>query len=73
MKYYHAEIINRALRLSDTEFLRAEFLSAFDGIRKDTYKKITLHSIFRKTGLIPFNLNVVIERMREKNNVITPR
>jgi hypothetical protein len=72
MKYYHAEAIDRAMRLGDTEFLRAEFLLAFDGIRKDIFKKITIHSIFRKTGLIPFNLNVVIKRMREKGDV-TPR
>jgi hypothetical protein len=73
MKHYHAEAINRAVRLSDTEFSRAEFLLAFDGIRKDIFKKIIIHSVFRKTGLILFNLNVAIERMREKNDVITPR
>jgi hypothetical protein len=71
MKHYHAEVINRAVRLGDTKFPRAEFLSAFDGIRKDTFKKTTIHSAFRKTGLIPFNPNVVIERMREKG--VTPR
>jgi hypothetical protein len=47
MKHYHAEAINRAMRLNDTKFLRAEFLSAFDGIRKDTFKKITIHFIVR--------------------------
>jgi hypothetical protein len=73
MKYYHGEAIDRAMRLGDTKFFRAEFLSAFDRIRKDTFKKITIHSAFRKTGLILFNPNVVIERMCEKNDVITPR
>jgi hypothetical protein len=73
MKYYHVEAINRTVRLSDTKFPRAEFLSAFNGIRKDTFKKITIYSVFRKTGLIPFNPNVVIKRMREKGVVITPR
>jgi hypothetical protein len=73
MKHYHAEIIDRAVRLGDTEFPRAEFLSAFNGIRKDIFKKTTIHSVFRKTGLILFNPNVVIERMREKSDVITPR
>jgi hypothetical protein len=32
-KYYYAETINRAVRLKDTQFSRAEFLIAFDYIR----------------------------------------
>jgi hypothetical protein len=33
LKYYYSETIDQVVRSSDTQFIRAEFLAAFDRIR----------------------------------------
>ena len=68
-KHYHAEAIDQAVRLSDAEFNKAEFLAAFQSFRAKAFKKSTLQSSFRKTGLIPYNPEVVLAPLRAKKTV----
>ena len=45
------------------EFTRVEFLALIQSIRKQTFKKSRVLSSFRKTGLISFNPQVVLDRL----------
>ncbi len=62
LKNYHAEAVDNAVRTGDMEFTLVEFLAHIQSIRKQTFKKSTVLSSFRKTGLIPFDPQVVLDR-----------
>lgn len=61
MKYYHAEVIDRAVRLGNSSFSRTDFLATFDHIRSQAFQPKTIKSAFRKTGLFPFNPDAVLK------------
>ena len=65
LKHYHAEAIEQATRSGCSDFNKLEFLSAISTIRKQAFKKSTILSSFRKTGLIPYNPETVLSRLRE--------
>jgi len=46
-------------------FDKVEFLDKIDSIRQHTFKKSSICSAFRATGLIPYNPDVVIAKLRE--------
>ena len=65
LKHYHAEAIDAAVRSRDAEFSKVEFLARITTIRKQAFKKNTILSSFRKTGLIPYNPSVVLNKLQE--------
>ena len=65
-KHYHTEAINNAIRLSNTQFSKLEFLATFQTMRDQTFKLSTIYYAFKITGIIPFNLEAVLEGIREK-------
>ena len=65
-KHYHTEAIDRAVRLGDSQFGKLEFLAAFQGFRNETFKPSTIRHAFRSTGIVPFDPNVVLDKIREK-------
>ena len=51
------------------------FLHALHSIREQTFKKNTILSVSRKTGLLPFDSEIVLEQLREPEaptHLITP-
>jgi hypothetical protein len=66
LKHYHSETIDQAVRSGDTQFIRAEFLAAFDRIRAQTFKPDTIRSAFRKTGLFSYNPDEVMHTLYEE-------
>ena len=70
-KHYHTEAIDEAVRLGDTKFGTVEFLAAFQSFRDKTFRPITIRHAFRATGLVPYNSEVVLEKVRA--NIVTPR
>ena len=58
-KHFHAEAIDAATRTGCSDFNKLEFLTALSSIREQTFKKTTVLSAFRQTGLIPFNPEIV--------------
>ncbi|RPA92114.1 hypothetical protein L873DRAFT_1633008, partial [Choiromyces venosus 120613-1] len=62
-KYYHAEAVEAAIRTDCDNFDKVEFLDKIDIIREQTFKTSTIQSAFRVTGLIPYNLDVVISKL----------
>ena len=65
-KHYHAEAIDHAIRMGDTEFGKLEFLAAFQEFRNKTFKSSTIRHAFRTTGIVPFNPNMVLDVIRQK-------
>lgn len=67
MKHYHAEAVDNAIRLGDADFSRQDFLAAFNQFRIKTFKPSSILSAWRKTGLIPYNPEIVLEKIRPKD------
>ena len=63
LKHYHAEAINNAIRTGDIEFSKLEFLARFQHIRNQAFKKSTILSAFRETGLVPYNPEHIIAKL----------
>ena len=65
-KHYHAEAIDNAVRMGDSEFGKLEFLAAFQTFRTQTFKPSTIRHAFRTCGIVPFNPNMVLDIIRQK-------
>ena len=75
MKHYHTEAIDRACRAGGTEFTKTDFLAASETIRRNTFKASTIRSVWQKTGLIPYNTDILkarFEGARSKTRQTTP-
>ena len=62
-KHYHAEAIDDAIRSGSGDFGRLEFLAKFQFMRTQTFKKSTIKSAFKNTGLIPYNSEIVLQKI----------
>ena len=72
MKHYHAEAVDNAIRLGDVDFNRLDFLAAFNQFRTKAFKSSTIKSAWEKTGLIPYNPEVVLTKIRALNPALPP-
>jgi len=63
LKHYHAEAIDHATRTGCSDFNKIEFLAAITSIRAQAFKKSTIVSAFRKTGLIPYNPQLILSQL----------
>lgn len=65
LKHYHGQAIDRAARFySDVTFNKVEFLHSYADVRKQTFTKSTVKSSFLKTGLVPYNPDIVLDKIR---------
>jgi len=67
LKHYHAEAIEQATRTGCSDFNKIEFLAAIGSIREKAFKRSTIISAFKKTGLIPYNPCIVLSKLRERS------
>ena len=65
LKHWHSEAVNEAIQNGDQTFSKVEFLNAFSKFRSLAFKPSTIQSAWRKTGLIPFNPGIVLDKVRE--------
>lgn len=63
-KHYHSQAVQKATRLGCAEFDKLQFLSCLKSICEKTFKKTTILSAFRACGLIPFNPDIVLNKLR---------
>lgn len=63
LKQYHIDVIDKALRQDDEKFGKLEFLIIFQSFCNQTF--IIRHT-FKFTSLVPFNPNVVNDKIREQ-------
>ena len=71
-KHYHAEAVDAAVRLGSSNFDRLDFLAAFNWIRSQTFTTSTITLAFKKTGFVPYNPEVVLEKVRNLPRAATP-
>ncbi len=72
-KYHHSEAIDASILLGDADFTRLEILAAFHHFRAKAFKPENVRSGWRKTGLIPFNPEVVLSKIRARNPAPAPQ
>ena len=65
-KHYHTDAIDKVVWLGDEKFGKLEFLTAFQSFRNQTFKPTTIRHAFKSTGLVPFNPDMVLDKIREK-------
>ncbi|KJZ69554.1 hypothetical protein HIM_11047 [Hirsutella minnesotensis 3608] len=68
LKHYHAKAVDLAVRDGCTDITKVEFLDFIQDVRKKTFRHQTILSAFRKTGIVPFNQEVVLAAMRARKN-----
>lgn len=65
LKHYHSEAIDDAVEDGYYEFSKLEFFARITTIRSQAFKKNTIRESFRKTGLIPFNPKIVMQKLQD--------
>ena len=66
LKHYHAEALDLIVRDGCANITKIEFLSVIQEVRRKTFKKETILSAFKKSGLVPYNPLVVLRRIQER-------
>ena len=64
-KHYHTDAIDKVVRLGDEKFGKFKFLATFQSFRHQTFKPTTICHAFKSTGLVPFDPDVVPDKIRE--------
>jgi hypothetical protein len=64
-KHFHAKTIDYATRTGYNDFNKFEFLAAINSIRQQTFKKNSILSSFREYNLIPYNPQIVLNKIQE--------
>ncbi|PWW77697.1 hypothetical protein C7212DRAFT_41995, partial [Tuber magnatum] len=72
LKHYHAKAIDQATRTGYSDFNKIELLFALISIRQQAFKKSRILSVFRKTGLVLFNSDVVFSHLQEYSGYSQP-
>jgi hypothetical protein len=72
LKHYHAKALDVLVRDGVTNISKLEFLLIIQHIRKQAFKPSTILSAFKKTSILPFNLQLVIEALVERQPARTP-
>ncbi|KJZ69639.1 hypothetical protein HIM_06024 [Hirsutella minnesotensis 3608] len=61
LKHYHAKALDVMVRDGLINITKLEFLSCIQQVRLQAFKESTIRSAFRKTGIFPFNPQVVLQ------------
>ena len=55
-----------------TQITKLEFLGFIQQIRKQAFKESIIRSAFEKTGIIPFNPSIILEKLRDRRAITPP-
>ncbi|OAQ58232.1 DDE superfamily endonuclease [Pochonia chlamydosporia 170] len=72
LKHYHAKALDVMVRDGLTNVTKIEFLSCIQSVRKQAFKRSTIISAFRKTGISPFNPQPILEMLSQRAPIQTP-
>ena len=65
LKHWHSEAVTEAIQNGDETFSKVEFLAAFNTFRAKAFKSTKITSAWRKPGLIPYNPEMVLQKVRD--------
>lgn len=66
LKHYHAKALDLLVRDGICDIGKVEFLGLIEGVRRQAFKQTTILSAFKKTGIEPFNPNIVLNILKER-------
>jgi DDE superfamily endonuclease len=69
LKHYHTQKIADSIQIGDTEFSKLDFLHKLATIRNEMFKDTTIKGAFRKTGIWPVDVEIVIKPLADAENV----
>ena len=72
LKHYHAKELDYIVRDGVSNITKLEFLAIIQQIRKEAFKRTTILSAFKKTGIWPLNPQLVLEKLAVRAVVRTP-
>ncbi len=64
-KHYHREAVNEVIRMGNRDYNWMDFFTDIERIRRQTFKESTIKSSFKKTGIWPFNLEIVLQKLKD--------
>jgi hypothetical protein len=72
LKHYHAKALDIMIRDGLLNITKLEFLSCIGDVRKQAFKRSTILSAFRKTGIWPLDSQKVLPALAERQPQRTP-
>ena len=66
LKHWHLEAVNDAVQNGDETFSKVEFLHVLNTFQGKAFKPTTICSAWEKTGLIPYNPGLVVDKVRQQ-------
>jgi hypothetical protein len=72
LKHYHAKALNIMVRDGLVNITKIEFLSCIEDVRRQAFKESTILSAFRKTGIWPYNPEIVLNTLKARQPERTP-
>ena len=72
LRHYLAEAVEKATRTGCSDFNKVGFLHALHSIREQTFKKNTILTAFRNTGLLPFAPEIVLKQLPPRPTTPSP-
>ena len=70
LKHYHVKAVDIVVREGCTNITKLEFLGFIQEVRRQAFKTETILSAFKKTGIHPFNPQVILDRISKR--AVTP-
>ena len=72
LKHYHAKALDIMVRDGLVSIGKLEFLSCIGNVRDQAFRESTIRSAFKKTGIYPFNPQLVLEILASRQAESTP-
>jgi hypothetical protein len=73
LKWYHGRTLDYASRTGARDINKTDFLAVIDEVRRETFKKGTIKSGWRRTGLYPFNPGRIVDELKPQEIVNAPQ
>jgi hypothetical protein len=70
LKHYHAKALDVMIRDGVVNVSKLEFLSLIEGVRRQAFTAKTIKSAFKKTGIWPFDPDLVIKIVKEREAAV---
>jgi hypothetical protein len=72
LKHYYTKALNIIVRDRLTNITKIEFLSCIEDVRRQAFKSTTILSAFRKTRIWPYNPEIVLKTIKDRQPERTP-
>ncbi|KAF5139507.1 hypothetical protein E5D57_003303 [Metarhizium anisopliae] len=68
LKHYHAKALDVLVRDGCLHITKSEFLATIESVRRQAFKVPTIQSAFRKTGIVPWNPQPILDQIQVSDN-----